>query len=168
MLPKGENAVSIDFEDFSMDAHCVSDGNSAREEIIYDGKAVAAIFGLILARKISMDARSKKRPGAYVTDDSFLDGTHEKEAAVAKLGDGGEESQHKEMHQKDELLYVHGTQDPDLVDLPLYLLREHLDFFGRLLLHESINTGIRDANECGHLAQDGHHREVDFPAAVGH
>ena len=81
MLPKGEDAVSIDFEDFSMDAHCVSDGNSAHEE-------TATIFGLILARKISMDARSKKRPGAYVTDDSFLDGTHEKEAAVAELGGG--------------------------------------------------------------------------------
>ena len=88
MLPKGEDAVSIDFEDFGMDAHCVSDGNSAREEIIYDGKAVAAIFGLTAARKISMDARSKKRPGACVTDDSFLDGTHEKEAAVAELGGG--------------------------------------------------------------------------------
>ena len=81
MLPKGEDAASIDFEDFGMDGVDDPDGNSAREE-------TAAIFGLTAARKISMDARSKKRPGAYVTDDSFLDGTPEKEAAVAKLGDG--------------------------------------------------------------------------------
>ena len=122
MLPKGEDAASIDFEDFGMDAHCVSDGNSAREEIIYESIALAAIFGLTAARKISMDARSKNSVNCYVTDDSFLDGTHEEEAAVAKLGDGGEESQHKEMHQEDELLYVGDVQDVALVDLPLYQL----------------------------------------------
>ena len=74
MLPKGVDAASIDFE-------TNLDDNSAREE-------TATIFGLILARKISMDARSKNSVNCYVTDDSFLDGTHEKEAAVAKLGDG--------------------------------------------------------------------------------
>ena len=129
MLPKGEDAASIDFEDFGMDAHCVSDGNSAREEIIYDGKAVAAIFGLTAARKISMDARSKKRPGAYVTDDSFLDGTHEKEAAVAMRGDGVTVASENDVlrgfgleKEEDELLLVGGAQDLALVDLPLDLL----------------------------------------------
>ena len=129
MLPKGEDAASIDFEDFGMDAHCVSDGNSAREEIIYDGKAVAAIFGLTAARKISMDARSKKRPGAYVADDSFLDGTHEKEAAVAELGGGVTVASENDVlrgfgleKEEDELLLVGGAQDLALVDLPLDLL----------------------------------------------
>ena len=32
MLPKGEDAVSIDFEDFSMDGVDDPDGNSARRQ----------------------------------------------------------------------------------------------------------------------------------------
>ena len=76
-----------------------------------------------------MDARSKKRPGAYVTDDSFLDGTHEKEAAVAELGGGVTVACENDVlrgfgleKEEDELLLVGGAQDLALVDLPLDLL----------------------------------------------
>ena len=122
MLPKGEDAVSIDFEDFSMDGVDDPDGNSAHEE-------TAAIFGLILARKISMGARSKNSVNCYVTDDSFLDGTHEKEAAVAMRGDGVTVASENDVlrgfsleKEEDKLLLVGGAQDLALVDLPLDLL----------------------------------------------
>ena len=95
MPPKGEDAASIDFEDFGMDGVDDLDGNSARRQRLTHVKETAAIFGLTAARKISMDARSKNSVNCCVTDDSFsmdahymMDGTHEKEAAVAMRGDG--------------------------------------------------------------------------------